>query len=174
MKLIPLTKGHFAQVDDCNFDWLSQWKWYAQVSGKNVYAVRNINDSTIQRAGRKRKTLGMHRVILNVIDKKILVDHRDGNGLNNQEANIRTCVHRQNTMNRGSKSGSVSAYKGVYFKKDNKIWAASISVDGKSKHIGYFECEIEAARHYNYWAKRYNGEFARYNDVSPMFPDATQ
>lgn len=166
MKLIPLTRGYSAIVDDDDFDWLSQWKWHSRIDGKNVYAARN---ATLEDGS--RATIRMHRQILDLSDPRVLADHADGNGLNNQRTNLRSCTHRQNTMNRGSVSGSISRFKGVSWHHTKKKWFSQIRVSGKNKNLGYFDNDEEAARVYNYFAKEYNGEFARYNNVSPLFPD---
>ena len=49
MKLIPLTQGQSAMIDDWNYDWLMQWKWYANKSRGTYYAVRHekINDRVV-------------------------------------------------------------------------------------------------------------------------------
>ena len=43
MKLIPLSKGLFTQVDDDLFDYLNQWRWHASQGGHKYYAERKIN-----------------------------------------------------------------------------------------------------------------------------------
>jgi len=54
-------------------------KWYAQAKGE-----------------RGRGTKLMHRLIMELTDRKIEVDHRDNNGLNNRRENLRTCTHLEN------------------------------------------------------------------------------
>jgi len=154
-------------VDDADFDWLNQWKWRASVKSNTVYAITGI-----KRNGR-RTSLLMHRAILGVTDSKVDVDHGDGNGLNNQRENIRSCTHSQNMMNQGSRRG-LSKFKGVCFKQSSKRWAAAISINRRIKHIGYFSNEEDAGRAYNQFAKIHYGEFAKFNDVTPMFPDTEQ
>lgn len=112
----------------------------------------------------------MHRAIMGVTDSKTLVDHWKGNGLNNTRENIRVCTHSQNRMNTKSVKESSSRFKGVYWYCASKKWMSSIKIDGKCKYLGYFDNEEDAARTYNQFAKEYHGEFARYNEVSPMFP----
>jgi len=104
----------------------------------------------------------MHRFILNAPRHK-LVDHIDGNGLNNRKANLRLCNHSQNAWNRRPNSGCHSKYKGVYWNKDKKKWHATISKSYKRIHLGYFDNEIEAARAYDKKAKEFFGEFAYLN-----------
>ncbi len=93
MKLIPLTQGKFAQVDDEDYDYLNQWKWYTTKNHKTFYAARHI------RINGKQKLIYMHRVIMNII-KGYKTDHIDHNGLNNQKYNLRICTCQENNRNR--------------------------------------------------------------------------
>lgn len=92
MKLIPLSQGQFAQVDDEDFDWLNQWKWCADYNHGAYYARRTwfLNGKCYH--------VAMHREIMKT-PKGIEVDHADLDGLNNQEYNIRNCNHGQNMAN---------------------------------------------------------------------------
>jgi len=166
MRLIALTQGYSAMVDDEDFDWLSQWKWHSKVKKNTVYAKRNhrCEDG-------KCKTILMHREILGLLDIKIHGEHADGNGLNNTRGNIRPSTHSQNMMNRDSHANSSSVFKGVSWRKDRNKWVSSIKVNGKNKHLGFFENEVDAARNYNHFAKKLHREYARFNKVEPMFPD---
>lgn len=93
------------------------------------------------------------------------IDHIDGNKENNRLDNLRLVTNQQNSFNaRGHKDGS-SRFKGVFLEGRSGKWLARISKSGKSKHIGYFSCEVEAAKAYNKAAKELFGEFARLNDV---------
>lgn len=47
MRQIPLTQGKFAKVDDEDFEWLSQWKWYALKHGNTFFAARDSNGTQI-------------------------------------------------------------------------------------------------------------------------------
>ncbi len=166
MKEIQLTQGYFTQVDDDDFEWLSQWGWNANVNRGRVYAVRNIRDE-----GGKYVTIYMHRQIMGVSDRLVLVDHHRGNGLNNTRENLRVCTYKQNLMNRGGVPNTTSRFKGVSWDKVYKKWVASISINGKRTHFGRHDNEEDCARVFNQQAKKYHGEFAQYNDVTPMFPD---
>lgn len=86
------------------------------------------------------------------------VDHRDGDGLNNQRGNLRVCTHAQNMANR--RAYGVSRYLGVsYTDRPSKPWTASC----KGRHIGSFDREIEAALAYDLVAEQVHGPFARFN-----------
>jgi len=152
LRRIKLTQGKFALVDDEDFEWLSQWKWYAQKSCNIFYAKTHIYKND------KRTTIGMHSLLLNAKQ----IDHKDGNGLNNQKENLRACTHSQNQMNMRPIGGS-SKYKGVCWYKRYKKWRSQIRVNGKKIHLGYFDSEEDAAGAYDDAAKIIFGEFARFN-----------
>lgn len=158
MPEIPLTQGMVAMVDDEDFEYLNQWKWFALKCKGPVYAARNQG----QKQGGKHKIILMHRLILNVPKNKE-IDHKDGDGLNNLRSNIRICNHQENHFNSRSRINTSSMYKGVYWDGRRKRWRARLGIEGKMKHIGYFNDEIQAALAYNHTATIYFGEFARLN-----------
>ena len=81
MKRIPSTRGKFALVDDEDYEWLMQWKWYAQRGGSTFYAARTVcNDGP-------RHLIYMHRIIVNC-PRNMQVDHVDHNGLDDRKINI--------------------------------------------------------------------------------------
>jgi hypothetical protein len=90
----------------------------------------------------------------------IRVDHRDHNGLNCQEYNMRNCTHQQNSINR-SAWGS-SKYLGVAITR-SQTWSAKIKYNGECHHIGTFSDEISAAHAYDEMARIHHGEFANLN-----------
>lgn len=157
MKLIPLTRGLFAQVDDADFEWLSKWKWQAHKGKKDTtfYAMRGSG-------------IRMHRQIMDA-KRGELIDHEDRNGLNNQRNNIRPATHSQNRANSTKRKNSNSKYIGVYLcKASNRqgklyaYWRISISHNGK-RYSGHFKSEENAAIAYNILAEKYFGEFANLN-----------
>lgn len=153
-------------VDDSDYDWLNQWRWFVFIGKSNTfYAVRN------RHVNGKLVSTRMHREILGLTDPKVLGEHADGNGLNNQRANLRPSTHSQNMMNRGSCVGAISEFKGVTWSNRRKMWASRIGANLKHKHLGYFDDEEDAARVYNQFAKKLHGEYARLNDVYPLFPE---
>lgn len=160
MKEIMLNKGYVVQVDDADFDWLNQWKWWAKKGRHTLYATRK------EWIGADRVNISMHRQILGLTSPKDFSDHIDGNGLNNQRANLRKCTCAQNNMNAGRKAIGSSVYKGVSISNNRKGWVARIGVSGKIKRIGKFDTEELAAAAYNEAAKKYHGEFARLNDLT--------
>jgi len=100
----------------------------------------------------------MHREIINP-PTDMLVDHIDGNGLNNQKSNLRICNKSQNGMNRRNNEGR--QFKGVY--PVGKKFVARIYIDGENKYIGNYETQAEAARAYDRAAIDLFGRFAKTN-----------
>lgn len=160
MKEIPLTQGKVALVDDSDWEWLSQWRWYANPAKNKWYACRHapmIN-------GVRYPKLYMHRELLLLTNEDIEVDHRDGNGLNNQRYNLRKTTHQCNQQNVRTTTGT-SQYKGVTWHKDRNKWCAQIKTNNKRYHLGRFpqDQEIEAAKAYDAKAVELFGEFACLN-----------
>jgi hypothetical protein len=111
--------------------------------------------------------LFMHRLLLSVARGRV-VDHLDGNGLNNQKVNLRQVSTRQNQMNRRPNQAGrprSSRYKGVSRTGKCTTWQAKIVVEGKRVPLGRFKREVDAARAYNKAAVEYFGEYARLNDI---------
>lgn len=154
---IPLTQGKVAIVDDADYDYLIQFKWYASRSrvADKFYAMREDKEGTM---------LLMHCVILGVKG----VDHRDGDGLNNRTYNLRPASAAQNNQNRGAHVDNKSGFKGVYWIENREKWLMTIQANKKRVHGGYFNTAVEAAAAYNFLAKKLHGEFAFLNDLSEV------
>lgn len=144
----------YALVDDEDYDYLNQFIWYIQKSKNTFYVIRNKY---------KSKKIYMHREILDIKDSGILTDHINGDGLNNQRYNIRTCTRQQNNMNRRLLKKSKSKYKGVYWHKKFKRWYVKIKINNKTKSLGAHKNEKNAALIYDYWANKLFKEFAYLN-----------
>lgn len=158
MKQIELTQGHFALVDDEDFERLIQFKWHVNKNRNVVYAERK------DKRGIFRVTVKMHREILNA-PKGYCVDHIDGDGLNNTRSNLRLCTNSENIRNSNVGKRNTSGYKGVSWHARDKRWQAKIVMDGKQNHIGNFDTAEEAALAYNEAAKMHYGDFARLNVI---------
>jgi hypothetical protein len=76
----------------------------------------------------------------------LMIDHIDGNKLNNAFANLRLCTKSQNGMNRGATKANKLGVKGVYWDAKACKYKAQIKINGKTKHIGYF-ADFELAVH---------------------------
>jgi len=149
VRRIPVGQGLFATVDAADFEMLSKYKWYVYRRGRTAYAF----------CRQKGKPVYMHRMIMRP-RKGYVVDHIDGNGLNNRHCNLRVCTPAQNRANVRSHGGS-SQYVGVY-RHGNK-WTAEITSRGKHYYLGLFDDEVEAAKVRDRKAYELNGEHAYLN-----------
>lgn len=158
MRKIPLTQGKVALIDDIDYERVRQFNWYARCSQSGTWhALRNLREGSI------RKTVLMHRFILNLDGSEPLVDHRDRDGLNNQKFNLRESDKRGNASNSKVRSDSASGIKGVRWDKRVKKWAVQITVERKQKWIGYFLDLDSASSAYDKAARAFHGEFANPN-----------
>lgn len=156
MKLIPLTQGKFAMVDDADYEAVSQFKWHVDKKGRRFYAAR-----TLYKPGGKRTNQYIHQLLMPGVSR---VDHRDGNGLNYQRENLRPATNRQNAQGFCHKKlGSTSKYRGVCWDKKVSKWMAYITVNSRLKFLGYFIDETKAAHAYDSAAIFYFGEWASTN-----------
>lgn len=90
------------------------------------------------------------------------VDHIDGDTSNNAISNLRLASNQQNQWNTKARAGS-SSFKGVSWKAADKKWQVRVTDGARTKHVGYYADEVQAARAYDEAAKRYHGQFARLN-----------
>lgn len=111
-----------------------------------------------------RSTVGMHRVILQAAAGE-MVDHINGDGLDNRRCNIRLCSREQNGMNRRRPAHNTTGYKGVkrHSKTSALPWEARICAQREHLHLGSFATREEAARAYDRAAIKLHGEFASLN-----------
>lgn len=158
MRTIPLNKGYEALVDDEDYAELIRHRWFVSESGSKVYACRQ------KMVDYARSSIYMHRQILGV-PPDVYVDHKNGNGLDNQRNNIRPATNSQNQQNRPPASGCSSIYTGVCWQKNRHTWNAYITINRRRIHLGVFYDEESAAVAYEIAAREVFGEYA-YNPTS--------
>ena len=160
MKKIKLTNGLVALVDDEDFEELNQYKWQAHWSDhvRSYYAMRSETKSD----GRQR-TVQMHREILKISRRHILIDHKNHDTLDNRKANLRLCNYQQNGGNKRKRPGLTSPFKGVSFDRKSNKWRAAIKVNYQQKNLGFYENPADAARAYDRAALDAFGDFAKTN-----------
>lgn len=170
---IPLTQGMYAIVDIKDYELLRKLNWHTQKGTHTYYAI-----SAAFFKG-KTKRISMHRyIMLPKIDmqfgprcskpgnpfKGIIIDHINGNGLDNRRANLRICTYTQNNCNKRIKLKSASKYRGVSkSRKPDKPWQARIYLHRKPIIIGFFKTRLDAALAYDTAARKYHGQFATLN-----------
>jgi hypothetical protein len=147
-RYIPLTQNLHALVDEADYEWLMGYKWRVARAGAcgAPYAGRSERGHLVF----------MHRQIMNPPQGKV-VDHKNGNSLDNRRCNLRICDRAQNAHNQRGRSGRKSRFVGVSPHGDK--WLAQV---GK-RYVGIFEDEMEAAKARDRKAREIYGEHAWLN-----------
>lgn len=143
---------HECIVDDEYWHELTLQKWW--MTGDDGYAQGHMNNKHVR----------MHVFLLAKKETSLnldFVDHINHNRLDNRMSNLRSATAKINNHNRKKKEGCSSEYIGVY--KSGLKWAACISIKGKSKYLGLYDDEIDAAKAYNKEAKIEFKEYANLN-----------
>lgn len=145
-KLIPLLNNKYFKVDNEDFDKLKDINWSLR-HGKYPY-FKNYG--------------GVHRYIMNPPDDMV-VDHINGDTLDNRRSNLRICTQQQNSFNAKPSSTITSSLKGVHWSSIKRGWISQIFYNGKQYNLGKYATEEEAGRAYDVKAKELFGEFAWLN-----------
>ena len=157
IKEIKLASGLISYVSEQDYELVSKFSWWHAKQKKTTYVrTRDIYK------GEKRHFY-MHQLILGTIGVKAEIDHKDNNGLNNTRDNIKVASHSDNLKNRRKHRGA-SKYTGVSKHLYNR-WIARININGKQKHIGLFDNEIDAAKAYNKAAIETGNPYYVINDI---------
>ena len=169
MKQINLTRGKVALVDDDDYETLIKFKWCASRCGFGIKEKFRA-----ERRGPNSRLLLMHRQIMDITDPKVLVDHINGDPLDNRRENLRAATHAENSRNMGLSKKNTTGYKGVRWNKNLKKWRASIWVGGRHMHLGLYTDARSAALAYNDAATLHFGEYARLNSILNMKAPITE
>lgn len=156
---IPLTKGRYAIIDADLYDSLIGQFWHvSRAINGTYYAATTTPD---------HKCARMHHVVSNFE----LVDHKNGNSLDNRKSNLRPCeTNGENSCNRKMAKNNTSGFMGV--NKSNSRWMSRIMKGRASMYLGTFDTKIEAALIRDIAAAKYHGEFAVFN--FPLLNDETR
>lgn len=135
-------------IDKGDLEKIKPYKWYIEKG----YVIAS------QEGGRIR----LHRLITGVTKDKV-IDHINGNTLDNRRFNLRICDINENVRNSKISKSNKSGLKGVSWYKTSNKWRASITMKSRTINLGHFKTKEEAAIVYDIWAIFYFGEFARTN-----------
>jgi len=147
---IQLSSGKYAIVDSCDYEILSQYTWSFSKGRHTDYAI----------TWKGKKYMRMHQMIMKP-NRGLVVDHINGDGLDNRRDNLRVCTTAENSRNRNLKSTNKSGVTGVFWCKGVKKWTAQITVNYKAKHLGYFKEISDAIKSRKDAESIYFGEFAK-------------
>lgn len=152
---IPLTQRKVATIDAADYERVSQFKWCADRVGLQWYAQRRAYGRTIR----------LHQFIMNPA-KGMVVDHANGNGLDNRRENLRVCTKLENAWNkkRRKQQDAGSQFIGVYpCQRPAGKWCIKIQCDGEVTNLGSFDTPEEAARVRDRKAVEFFGDYAILN-----------
>lgn len=160
---VALHSGDLALVDSDDLALISGYRWYTHRARNTTYA----------RAMDGKKPIYMHRLISSAA-QGVVVDHRNGDGLDNTKLNLRICTRKENSRSRHAGVRGISGFIGVGYlgtskKPDgrryprSKPWYARVMVDRRYVLGGYFATAEEAAKKRDEMAIQYHGEFATLN-----------
>lgn len=155
-KEIFFTNEKVLILDDDDYENL---KSYNITLHRGGYAIRHIQKEN------KSVVILIHREITNA-PSGMVVDHINGNKLDNRKENLRVCTQSQNSMNRRLFSKNSSGHKGVSWCKTKRKWQAQIMLNGKQKTIGRFHNIEDAILAYKKASQELFGEFARVQNES--------
>ena len=148
MKEIPLSKGLNAIVDDEDFKMLSNSKWRATKNHNTHYAVAGSNENFRY----------MHRLLCRT-EEGLVVDHINGDGLDNRKSNLRAVPLSINRLSSKISKNNTSGFKGVGFCKQTGRYTAWIWKDNKKIWLGRHDTIEEAKKAYMEASRIYHGEF---------------
>jgi hypothetical protein len=149
MKSISLASSDkFLCIDDADFDLVSQYRW--------GWSGRDVRSTTYPR-------IKVHRLIVNPRDNEI-VDHINGDTLDNRRCNLRVATRMQNMWNRKTNENNKVGLKGVTWRQDCHKYQAQIRVNKKTVFLGRFKTAIEAHKAYVEASNKYYGQFSYYYD----------
>jgi len=137
-------------IDDCDYHLIKDHTW--------------SYDGRYARSTRRTKRKYAHRLIMKA-NKGQMIDHINGDKLDNRRENLRFCSRHQNAANMQKMRGGSSKFKGVSFDKTTQNWRAKIGFHGKSLCAGRHETQTKAALAYNKKALELFGKFAHLNEV---------
>ena len=143
-------------VSDEDFKRVNELSW-SFISNDRDYVVTTIKSPI----GRKR--VMMARFILNAPDGMV-VDHINGDCLDNRRENLRIVTYAKNSQNRDIPSNNTTGFKGIRVIPNGR-WRAAIMSEGVYYNLGTFPDKFAAAKAYNEAARKFHGESARLNPL---------
>lgn len=134
------------------------------IDGRRLSSIRGSHTTYVEVTGGGAPRISLQRLIM-APPPGMVVDHINGDGLDNRRANLRICTHAENMRNSAVHFSprKTSRFKGVMHHPKTGKWQAAIQQNGVRLFLGTFEQEERAARAYDAAAKVLHGRFAKTN-----------
>jgi len=144
------------RLKDLELYWHSHWN-----PSTESYYAKASERYTAEDGTRKGRTLSLTRIILNITDPHILIDHINHDTLDNRKSNLRPLSDRDNSRYRESKNkNNKSGYRNVFWNKNANKWQVHIMINGKNELLGEFDDVHKAGQFAEEMRQKYYGEFA--------------
>lgn len=172
---IKLTNSdRVALVDEADYPLVKDYAWWEHFpdqSDRLSYAY----GMKLPRSRTGERVVKMHRLVMGASSTDPNVDHIDGNGLNNQRANLEYITAAQNLQKAHFDPARNprkihSKYRGVSYLGWHGKYLAYVNCNGKREYLGYFDTAEEAARVRDARAKQLHGKYARLNFADDATP----
>lgn len=149
---IPLRGGLNMLIESRDLWVFTYWTWSIRRHRNTAYLFRR----------EKGKGVHFHRELISA-PEGVVVDHINGNGLDNRRSNLRLATRRQNNWNRAGQRDATSGFHGVSFHQKSGLWRARLRVGDAAEKATYHRTAEEAARARDEMAKAERGQFACLN-----------
>ncbi len=161
--MVPVGKSRFALVSPEDEHLVRDLRWYASERRTGCcYAIRDRVPLRCEETGAVNiGTLYMHRLIIGASRGQV-VDHINGDGLDNRRENLRLASRSQNAAHSPRRARPASGFRGVYYAGPHR-WKVVVTYNRADIRGGTFDCKLEAARKYDEMAREFFGEFAVLN-----------
>ena len=168
-------RGETRQVQVCSYTrGITKPHWILPIidrrSGNGHYQVK------LYRGDGSKEYPSIHRLVLETFQSPcppgLEACHNDGNPANNHINNLRWDTSQANSFDSAQhrilRGESSSKYVGVSWEKPRNKWRAQIFINGKHKHLGYFDTEEDAAIAYDQTVRKYFQPIAdKHNLIAP-------
>ena len=146
-------------IDKTCYDKIKDYKWYAYKKRHNgnyyICSDKMVNKTKIR--------YSLHRFLMDCVkEDNLIVDHINGNTLDNRLSNLRIATRNENQRNCRTQHNCASGRKGVRKHKLCDKWQARITVNNKEIYLGLFDTFEEACEARNQAENLYFGEFKSY------------
>lgn len=146
-------------IDDSDYKIVKKHKWWANPQGKVFRVETDLFKEEQKKWGIKRISLA--RYLLKEKRRNIIVDHINGNPLDNRRQNLRRCTHAENIRNRKiNNKNNKSGIRGVNWDKERKKWVAQLMFNRKHIFLGRFTNKEDASKAAIEGREKYYGEFS--------------